>query len=254
MTRAASDRALELCVPAGRRAAQVAPSGYLDVLGTEDAIGSHPGQQLMASRALPLIYERLWRPVLGRAAMGLLGPGMRDEHSMAEQMLHLLGGERVLDVGCGTGAFTRRFGETIGPQGLAIGLDASATMLERAAGSEHGDNVAFVRGDACALPFRTDSFDAVCCFAALYLIEDPLRAIDEIVRVLAPGGRVALLASVHRGPLPAERSSTTVRAISGVRIFGRDELTSALRARDIRRVRQRVSGLAQFVAGRAPGG
>ena len=119
-------------------------------------------------------------------------------------------------------------------------------------GSPHRANVAFVRGDASALPFRAGSFDAVCCFAALYLIEEPLRAIDEIVRVLAPGGRVALLASVHRGPLPAQPSSAAVRAVSGVRIFGRDELTSALRARDIRRVRQRVSGLAQFVAGRAP--
>ena len=56
---------------------------------------------------------------------------------MAEQMLHLLGGERVLDVACGTGAFTRHFGEAVGPQGLAVGLDASATMLERAARSPH---------------------------------------------------------------------------------------------------------------------
>ena len=36
---------------------------------------------------------------------------------MAEQMLHLLGGERVLDVACGTGAFTRHFGATVGPTG-----------------------------------------------------------------------------------------------------------------------------------------
>ena len=70
--------------------------------------------------------------------------------------------------------------------------------------------------------------------------------------MLAPGGRVALLASVHRGPLPREPAARATRALTGVRIFGRDELTSALRKRGIRRVRQRVSGLAQFVAGRAP--
>ena len=223
------------------------------MLGAADAIGDHPGQRLMASRALPMVYERIWRPVLGQILTGVTGLA-RDEHAMAEQMLHLLGGERVLDVACGTGAFTRHFGATVGPQGLVVGLDASVTMLERACRSPHAPSVAYVRGDACALPFRKGAFDAVCCFAALYLIEQPMRALDEIVRVLAPGGRVALLASVHRGPLPQQPSSDAVRAISGVRMFGRDELTAALRSRDIRRVRQRVSGFAQFVAGRAPGG
>ena len=61
----------------------------------------------------------------------------------------------------------------------------------------------YVRASATDLPFRDGSFDAVCCFAALYLIEDPLQAVAEIVRVLAPGGRVALLSSVARGPVPA---------------------------------------------------
>ena len=61
----------------------------------------------------------------------------------------------------------------------------------------------YVRAGATNLPFRDGSFDAVCCFAALYLIEDPLLAVAEIARVLAPGGRVALLSSVARGPLPA---------------------------------------------------
>lgn len=228
------------------------PAGQLDLLGGENPTGEHPGQQLMAGRALPVIYERLWRPALGRVLMGLMGPGMRGEHRMAVDMLGLVGGERVLDVGCGTGAFTRRFGETVGPEGLAVGLDASATMLNRAIGNPHGDNVAYVLGDACALPFRKGTFDAVCCFAALYLIEEPLRALDEIVRVLVPGGRLALLSSVHRGPLPARPSGAAVRALSGVRIFGRDELTGALRERGVTDVHQRVTGFAQFVAGRAP--
>ncbi len=252
MTATAADRTLALCTPAARRAARATPAGYLDLLGDADPIGAHPGQQLMASRTLPAIYERIWRPVLGRALMGFVGPSMGDEHSMSLDMLHLLGGERVLDVACGTGAFTRRFGEAVGPSGLAVGLDASATMLERATANPYGENVAYVRGDACALPFRKGSFDAVSCFAALYLIDEPLRAIDEIVRVLAPGGRLALLSSVHRGPLPARQSAAAVRALSGVRIFGRDELTAALRARGIKRVRQRVRGVAQFVAGNAP--
>lgn len=252
MSVAATDRALALCTPGSRRVARPTPAGYVDLLGAQDPIGAHPGQQLMAGRALPVVYERLWRPVLGRVFMGMIGPSMRGELEIATGMLHLLGGERVLDVACGTGAFTRRFGEAVGPEGLAVGLDASATMLERAAAGSHGENVAYLRGDATALPFRKGTFDAVCCFAALYLIEDPLSAIDEMVRVLVPGGRLALMTSVHRGLLPAGPSGAAVRAVSGVRVFGRSEVTAALRKRGVTGVSQRVAGLAQFVAGRGP--
>ena len=106
-----------------------------------------------------------------------------------------------------------------------------------------GANVAFVRGDAGKLPFRKGSFDAVSCFAALYLIDEPMQAIDELVRVLAPGGRIALMASgVSPGPTPRRRRpARPVRALSGVRIFGRDDLTDALRARGIVEVRRRAT-------------
>ena len=49
--------------------------GYLDLLGDEDATGAHPGQRWMASRTLPLIYERAWRPLGGLVLMGPGGPG-----------------------------------------------------------------------------------------------------------------------------------------------------------------------------------
>jgi ubiquinone/menaquinone biosynthesis C-methylase UbiE len=109
-----------------------------------------------------------------------------------------------------------------------------------------------VRGDAADLPFRDGSFDAVCCFAALYLIEEPLQAVAEIARVLAPGGRVALLSSVNRGLVPVAVSDAVVRGLTGVRIFGRDELTDALAGHGLVEVRQRVAGYAQFVSARRP--
>ena len=90
-----------------------------------------------------------------------------------------------------------------------------------------------MRGDAGALPFPAGTFDAVCCFAALYFIDAPMRAIDEIVRVLAPGGRVALLASVARGPVPAGAVDAIVRRLSGTRVFGSAELTGALQERGL---------------------
>jgi SAM-dependent methyltransferase len=225
--------------------------GYLDLLGERDPTGRHLGQRLMVSRALPLIYQRFWRPLGGRLLMGLTGPGTAEEHRMALEMLSIEPGDRVLDVACGPGNFSRDFARAAG-EGLVVGIDASASMLDVAVRDTDVGNVAYIRGDACALPFRDGSFDAVCCFAALYLIEEPMLALAEIVRVLAPGGRVALLSSCERGSLPAGTANAIVRPLSGVRIFARDELTRALKDGGLVGVEQQVSGLAQFVSARRP--
>jgi SAM-dependent methyltransferase len=218
---------------------------FTDLLGDEDPTGRLPGQRLMASRALPLIYERLWRPLGGRLLMA--GVGMAAEHRTALEMLELERSDRVLDVACGSGGFTRIFARHAA---VAIGVDASRTMLAEAV--REGGGARYVRASASALPFRDASFDAVCCFAALYLIEEPYEAIAEIARVLAPGGRVALLSSVARGPVPAAVTDALVRPLTGVRIFGRDDLTRALVAEGLVDVRRRMSGLAQFVSARRP--
>jgi ubiquinone/menaquinone biosynthesis C-methylase UbiE len=246
----AIERTLELIPPAKRPRDGAVHDGYIDLLGEETAAGSGLGQQLMESAGLARIYERVWRPVLGRLLLGAMGPGTRDEHQIAVEMLEITEDDRVLDVACGPGNFTRAFGRADAE--LVVGLDASAAMLARAVHETRADNVAYVRGDASAMPFIDGAFDAVCCFAALYLIEDPMGALDEIVRVLAPGGRVALLSSVNRGLLPAPLTNAFVRPLSGIRIFGRDEITQALRDRGLKQVAQRVSGLAQFISARRP--
>jgi SAM-dependent methyltransferase len=239
--------ATDLFDPTRAGAGTPGPGGYLDLLGDDDPTGAHPGQQLMVNRVLPLIYERLWRPLGTRLFMGAMGPGMRGEHRIALEMLGLRKSDRVLDVACGPGNFTRAFARAAS-EGVVVGLDASKPMLDRAVREANPANVSYVRGDAHALPFRDASFDAVCCFAALYFISEPLRALDEIARVLAPGGRVALMTSVNRGALPAPVSDAVIRRATGVRIFGRDELTGALRDRGLTVGEQRVAGLAQFVA------
>lgn len=249
----AVERAMALLDSRDRLPEPVLRDGFVDVLGTQDPTGAHPGQRLMLSRTLPLIYERAWRPIGARALMGVRGPGPRQEHRMALRMLELRGEDRVLDLACGPGNFTRSFAKAAKP-GLVVGLDASASMLELAVRETEAENVAYVRGDACELPFPDACFDAVCCFAALYLIDRPIAAIDEIVRVLAPGGRVALLASCNRGPLPAGLSNVVVRRLTGVRIFARDELRDALAERGLVDIDQRVMGLAQFVSARRPPG
>jgi SAM-dependent methyltransferase len=108
-----------------------------------------------------------------------------------------------------------------------------------------------VRGDAIRLPFRDGAFDAVCCFAALHLFDEPLTALDAMARVLAPGGRLALLTSA-RAPLTPAPVGTLVGVATGLRVFGREEITRALEERGFEDVRRRVSGLAQFVGGRRP--
>jgi SAM-dependent methyltransferase len=225
-------------------------SGYLDLLGERDPTGSHPGQRLMRSRVLPLVYERLWRPLGARVLMGTIGPGTAGEHRIALKMLDISSGDRVLDVGCGPGNFSRDFARAVGEEGLVVGVDASETMLAAAVKHGGGVNLAYVRGDASDLPFDDGAFDAVCCFAALYLIEEPTKALGEIVRVLAPGGRVALLASCNRGPLPPRALGAVTRALAGVRMFGREELTDGLAGRGLLDVEQRVAGLGQFVSAR----
>lgn len=183
--------------------------------------------------------------------MGLTGPSTAEEHRIALEMLAIAPTDRVLDVACGPGNFTRDFAPAAS-EGLVVGVDASESMLATAARETTAPNVAYLRADACDLPFRDGSFDAVCCFAALYLIEEPMRALAEIVRVLAPGGRLALLSSCNRGPLSAGTANAIVRRLSGVRIFERDELTRALNDDGLVEIEQRVSGLAQFVSASKP--
>ena len=221
--------------------------GYIDLLAEEDPTGPHPGQRWMASRTLPRIYEQLWRPLGARVLMGAGGPGEQQERALALAMLRLEGAEHVLDVACGPGHFTRSFAAAV-PAGLVVGLDASRTMLARAVEETDTPNTLYVRADAAALPFEDASFEAVCCFAALYLIERPMLALSEMVRVLAPGGRLALLTSCSRGRLPAWLASAATRSLAGVRMFGREEITDALRKRGLIDIEQQVRGLAQFVA------
>ena len=229
--------------------------GYLDLLGASEAPVTGTTQRLMLSRAVPVVYERYWRPSLGRVAKGPLGPGMGDEKRIARLLLGLGPGDGVLDVACGPGNFVRDFSRLVGPGGLVVGLDASSTMLRRGvadtgAARRRNGNVAFVRGSATEMPFRDESFDAVCCFAALHLFDDPFAALDEFARILTPGGRVAILTSCRTRTAPGRTWDAFLGGRLGMRMFERDEITSALAARGFTTVRRRISGLAQFVGGR----
>jgi SAM-dependent methyltransferase len=231
--------------------------GYLDLLRDGPPPPTGAAQRLMLTSAVPFVYERWWRPALGRIAKGPFGPGMGDEHRIARLLLSLTPGDGVLDVACGPGNFVREFSRLVGPSGVAVGVDASPTMLARAVGdtpaarSPNG-NVAYVRADATAMPFRDASFDAVCCFAALHLFAEPLQALDEFRRVLTPGGRLGIFTSCRTQSPPARAWDARIGALSGMRMFERDEITGALEERGFSPVQRRIAGLTQFVGGRLP--
>jgi SAM-dependent methyltransferase len=243
--------ALDLLRPADRERARVREAGYVDLLD-EEPESTGRGQDLMLSRTVPVVYERWWRPSLGRIVKGVTGPGMDEEVRIARLLLGLSSGHRVLDVACGPANFTRAFAATVGPEGIAVGVDVSPTMLAKGAQESVGlDNLALLRADATDLPFEDGSFDGVCCFAALHLFAEPFEAIGEMARVLAPGGRIALLTSIRRR-LAVPPLKPVVERVSGLRVFERDEVVSALRQRGFVDVHQRISGLVQFVGGRLP--
>ena len=227
--------------------------GYLDLL-PQDLESTGATQDLMTTRFVPAIYERYWRPVLARVAKGVTGPGMSEEVRIARLLLGLGPGDAVLDVACGPGNFSREFAKAVGVGGLVVGIDASRTMLTRGVADLRSAglaNLALVRGDANRLPFRDAVFDGVCCFAALHLFADPFGGLDEMRRVLKPGGRIALMTSVRRKVTLPPLKPVMERA-SGMRMFESEEIVRALQERSFQNVRQRLAGMVQFVGGRLP--
>jgi SAM-dependent methyltransferase len=100
-------------------------------------------------------------------------------------------GERVLEVGAGTGIVTNRASERIMPGGSLCVTDLSAGMLEIARQSMRHANASFAIVDYGArLPFLDASFDVV--LSGLTYVQNSRQALEEVTRVLKPGGRIAL--------------------------------------------------------------
>lgn len=235
--------------------------GYLDVMGS-DTVPQSTAQRVMGSTLLPKIYGRLWRPV---AFFGFTMRNTVDEDRTKLRLLDLKPGDTVLDVACGPGNTTRTMLAAVGPNGLVIGVDSAATMLGQAvieteegmsaATGESGSAdtpVGFVRADGADLPFGADTFDAVSCYGALYLMDDPFATLHEMVRVLKPGGRIAVLTTCARGPSGLRRLSVAASQMAPLRLFDVHEITMAFRASGLIDVQRKVTAASQTVSARRP--
>lgn len=152
-----------------------------------------------ATACCAAFYEQDWvRAVLGDS----FHPGGTDLSTRLAKELHLPPGAKVLDVACGIGTTARLLAGTFGSE--VVGLDASAANVARAEGLAPCESVRFVTGDAAALPFPDDSFDAVVCECAVSTFADQPRVAAEFARVLKPGGAVGVTDMVVAGDLPGD--------------------------------------------------
>jgi ubiquinone/menaquinone biosynthesis C-methylase UbiE len=99
-------------------------------------------------------------------------------------MLELAPGQAVLDVGCGTGDDARTLATRAGPGGRVVGVDMSEAAIAEATRRSSGSGVPveFRRGNALALEFPPDQFDRVRADRVFQHLEDPIRALRELVR------------------------------------------------------------------------
>ena len=129
-----------------------------------------------------------------------------------QQVLAPQPGERILEIGPGTGYYTLDMAEWIGPEGTVEVFDIQQEFLDHTmlrADERRLSNVVATQGDATELPFEDDSIDAVILTAVLGEIPDRAAALREIERVLHPGGRLVV------GELFGDPHFTTFDSLQG---------------------------------------
>jgi SAM-dependent methyltransferase len=180
----------------------------------------------------------------------LLGYSMPTGRARAAAALRLEGGQRVLDVACGLGDLTTRYANRLTGAGFVIGVDDSEPMLQRAAHNNSHDRVVYMRANTLSLPFDDGAFDAVCCLGALHLVPEPLGVLREMVRVLAPGGRIAVLTSYGREAPVTRRILALGATMCGVHVFDRTTVPAFFTAAGLIGIDQQLHGVSQSITAR----
>ena len=120
-----------------------------------------------------------------------------DELSAIVRKLEIERGSVALDLACGDGAYTAWLAEMVGDEGLVIGLDKNGAYLEQARARLSRMSLLgrtkLVRGDASSIPLGNGAVDFALSAQSLYSLREPNVLLEEALRVLRPGGRIALL-------------------------------------------------------------
>lgn len=148
----------------------------------------HFGQSFGATA--PENYERFFVPAIGRPLANML---------VRAAALHV--GERVLDVGCGTGVVARLAAERVSPGGAVAGVDINPGMLAVARAITPPEmGIEWYEASAESMPLPDGAFDVALCQMSLQFMADRVQALREMRRVLASGGRVVLNVPGPAGP------------------------------------------------------
>jgi len=143
----------------------------------------------------------LYKATVGRGFTAWYGYLMRriDENGLREIRRQVLGEARgrVLDLGTGTGANLRLFPESVGELVLSEPDVHMRRALRRKMSEAGKDSVELVHAPAEQLPFEADSFDCVTCTMVMCTMPDPRAGLEEVARVLKPGGRFLFLEHVR---------------------------------------------------------
>lgn len=133
---------------------------------------------------------------LGGAALAAMAVSGGGQNKAALDLLAPRLGESVIELGCGPGMGVRAALKRVGREGFVAGIDQSATAAHYAAHAVHGacldGRAAIMRAEAADLPFRDSMFDRAFAVNTFQFWPDPARALREVARVLAPGGRLVI--------------------------------------------------------------
>jgi len=123
-------------------------------------------------------------------------------------------GEKILDVGCGTGSLTFALARTAELDEIAA-IDYSPVFVEEAIRRNTDPRIKVRQADACALPFESRTFDRALALLVLHFVPEAGKAVAEMRRVVRPGGVVAAAVWDHLGGMPGMRMMIdTVAALS----------------------------------------
>jgi len=225
-----------------------AANSFIDCLGRDEAAPTDTrslGQTILESGPAARVYAAL-RGSAGRATLAGMSPD--SERSLISGSLRLAERSNVLDVGCGPGNFTSYVATKLPADGLAVGVDISTSMLDRAVRFADTGTTVYIRADAHELPFPSASFDGVMCYAAMYMMRDPYCALDELIRVLTPGGRLAVMTTCTAKTRTWRFVQWLLTAPLGIRMFTRREVERHLRERHLYDVTIKVNGMSQFIS------